>query len=217
MENNNALGQVIIELRKKNNISQKELAKKISVSASTLCKWEHGVNIPDLDSIKLLADTLEIPVENLIHAGDTLVNLQDPSILPVDVRSESDNGVSNDKKRKKYWIKGSIIACAIILFFALGIAFIYHYQKPTFRIKATHYMYDTPYGTQYTMTVLCKPNTSYEDASKYADWVYEEWLNGKFTTEIPYSCILLDFYDSYGTDYNVIYDVEPIYSIYLLR
>ncbi len=38
------IGKQIIQLRKENNMQQKELAEKLCVSASAVSKWESGVS-----------------------------------------------------------------------------------------------------------------------------------------------------------------------------
>lgn len=38
------LGKKIAELRKKNNLSQEELAEKVGVARQTISKWEIGVS-----------------------------------------------------------------------------------------------------------------------------------------------------------------------------
>ena len=37
-------GILLTTLRKKNGISQKEMAERLSVSTSAVSKWEHGVS-----------------------------------------------------------------------------------------------------------------------------------------------------------------------------
>ncbi|MEQ2389240.1 helix-turn-helix transcriptional regulator [Waltera intestinalis] len=39
-----AFGKLLIILRKKNGLSQKELAERLSVSTSAVSKWENGVS-----------------------------------------------------------------------------------------------------------------------------------------------------------------------------
>lgn len=43
-----AFGKLLIILRKKNGLSQKELAERLPVSTSAVSKWENGKNLPDM-------------------------------------------------------------------------------------------------------------------------------------------------------------------------
>lgn len=68
------LADKIINLRRKNNWSQEELAEQLGISRQSVSKWESGTSIPDLDKIiklsmifgvstdYLLKDELETPV-----------------------------------------------------------------------------------------------------------------------------------------------------------
>ena len=42
------LGEKIVSLRKKNNLSQEELAEKVGVTRQTISKWETDESIPDI-------------------------------------------------------------------------------------------------------------------------------------------------------------------------
>jgi DNA-binding XRE family transcriptional regulator len=46
------LGKKIIELRKKENMSQEELAEKIDVTRQTISKWELEETSPDIKQAK---------------------------------------------------------------------------------------------------------------------------------------------------------------------
>ena len=46
------IGNKIMELRKKNNLSQEELAEKVGVARQTISKWELGETAPDLKQAK---------------------------------------------------------------------------------------------------------------------------------------------------------------------
>ncbi len=56
----------LIFLRKAKKLSQEELAGKIGVSRQTLSKWETGESLPDIEKAKLLADFLEVSLDELL-------------------------------------------------------------------------------------------------------------------------------------------------------
>ena len=61
-----AFGKLLVILRKKNGLSQKELAERLSVSTSAVSKWENGKNLPDMMMLSRIADILRYRVTNYI-------------------------------------------------------------------------------------------------------------------------------------------------------
>ena len=55
-------GNKILQLRKQQNMTQKELADLLSVTDKAVSKWERGLNFPDL-----------LTMENIAHICDTSV------------------------------------------------------------------------------------------------------------------------------------------------
>ncbi|MGE5456520.1 MAG: helix-turn-helix domain-containing protein [Ignavibacteriales bacterium] len=60
MLNTNIIGNKIVEARKKKNLSQAELARKISISSQAVGKWERGESIPDLITFNEIAKVLDV-------------------------------------------------------------------------------------------------------------------------------------------------------------
>ena len=60
------ISQNIIKYRKKLGLTQLELAEKLNYSDKTLSKWERGESIPDIVTLKQLADIFNISVDMLI-------------------------------------------------------------------------------------------------------------------------------------------------------
>ena len=60
-----SLGDRIIELRKKQNISQGKLAETVGVSRQAVSKWETGQSLPDSGKLILLAQILDTDIEYL--------------------------------------------------------------------------------------------------------------------------------------------------------
>lgn len=57
-------------LRKENNLTQEELAKKIFVSRSTICKWEIGNGIPSDANLESLCNLFNVSKEWLLDLED---------------------------------------------------------------------------------------------------------------------------------------------------
>ena len=60
-----SVGDRIVELRKKNNMSQAALADAVGVSRQAVSKWETGLSLPDSSKLILLAQILSTDIEYL--------------------------------------------------------------------------------------------------------------------------------------------------------
>ena len=61
------IGNKIMELRKKNGLSQEELAEKIGVARQTISKWELGETSPDLNQAKELSKIFNVSLDELTN------------------------------------------------------------------------------------------------------------------------------------------------------
>jgi len=60
------IGNLIYELRTKNNLTQKELADKLLVTSQAISKWENGRGIPDIEMIQKLSEVFQIDISELL-------------------------------------------------------------------------------------------------------------------------------------------------------
>ena len=60
------IGNKILELRKKNGLSQEELAEKVGVARQTISKWELGETSPDLKQSKELSKIFNVSLDELV-------------------------------------------------------------------------------------------------------------------------------------------------------
>ena len=59
-------GEILAELRKDHNMSQKELAKIIYVSTGTISNYETGTHFPDVEKLIALADHFHVTTDYLL-------------------------------------------------------------------------------------------------------------------------------------------------------
>ena len=57
----------IINLRKENNLTQVELAKKINYSDKAISRWEKGEVLPDLETIQTLSEIFNVPMSEILE------------------------------------------------------------------------------------------------------------------------------------------------------
>lgn len=78
-----SLSTNITKLRKKNNLTQSQLAEKLFVSDKTVSKWENGGGYPEISTLPLLADAFGVSIDYLFKgeprgiaiAGSMLVDI----------------------------------------------------------------------------------------------------------------------------------------------
>ena len=63
------IGKYICKLRKNKNLTQKELADRLSISFQAVSKWENGETLPDTSLLLELADILDTTVDKLLNGG----------------------------------------------------------------------------------------------------------------------------------------------------
>ena len=61
------IGNKILELRKKNDFSQEQLAEKMGVARQTISKWELGETAPDLTQSKMLTQIFNVSLDELTN------------------------------------------------------------------------------------------------------------------------------------------------------
>lgn len=99
-----SLGNNLLNLRKKEGLSQEEVAEKLNVSRQTISKWETDQSQPDFDKIK--------PICELYHitASELLFDEKSPDKTTEDITINE-----NDTLRRKK--KAFFISLSILLYF----------------------------------------------------------------------------------------------------
>lgn len=112
------LHEKITLFRKKNGLSQEELAEKIGVSRQAVSKWETGDALPEITKLKALAETFNVTVDFLLDEETTEFSqqIQPQSISVLDKYADKiDDCVDNISSKsgtffKKYgWISGILL------------------------------------------------------------------------------------------------------------
>lgn len=66
---NEKIGTVIYTLRRERDMTQRELAEALHISAKTVSKWERGQGCPDISLLEKLAEVLNVTVEQILSGG----------------------------------------------------------------------------------------------------------------------------------------------------
>lgn len=70
--NQEKIGKYIYEQRIKNNLTQKELADKLSVTSQAVSKWENGRGIPDIEQLTKLSEIFNVDIKDIINGRNTI-------------------------------------------------------------------------------------------------------------------------------------------------
>ena len=103
------LGQNIYNLRKKNNLSQGDLAERLDVSRQSVSKWETDASVPDLDKLVGMSEVFGVTLDELIK-GDAEASEESAKSQPT---AWSMNGLSSGR-----------MTAVIILMILGGLAFL---------------------------------------------------------------------------------------------
>ena len=62
------VSQNLLRLRKENNLTQAELARRINYSDKAISRWEAGEVVPDLETIYALSEVFDVPVSYITES-----------------------------------------------------------------------------------------------------------------------------------------------------
>ena len=74
------IAENIIQLRKKNKLTQAELAERLNYSDKAISKWERGESVPDVEILKKVAEMFGVTVDYLLteNAQESIEKFQLP-------------------------------------------------------------------------------------------------------------------------------------------
>lgn len=61
------IGKNIRRFRNEKNMTQDQLAEKLSVTRQAVSNWENGKTQPDVETLRKIAEVLKVTLEDLIH------------------------------------------------------------------------------------------------------------------------------------------------------
>ena len=105
------IGRFIAETRKSKNLTQKQLAEKLSISDKTVSKWECGKGLPDVTIMLDLCEELQITVNDLL-TGEI--------VSKIDYQKKAEENMMNLMKENQENKKRMILSviCAVITIIA---------------------------------------------------------------------------------------------------
>lgn len=100
----------LIELRKKQGVSQEEFGNKLNVTRQTVSKWELGQTTPEMDKLVEISKIFNISVDELIKETEEK-NIENPVIEDQPIIEES----SNKKNRNAIILVVALIVVGLLI------------------------------------------------------------------------------------------------------
>ena len=114
------LGEKIIALRKKQGMSQQELADRVHVVRQTISKWEKNLSVPDAAALVELADALDVTTAELLGESKPEINEEHPEIAVALARINEQLAAQNRRRSRIWrviaWLLGILLAAQILQF-----------------------------------------------------------------------------------------------------
>ena len=85
-----ALSEKLYELRKKDGLSQEQLAERLGVSRQAVSKWESGKAVPESDTLISISEYFDVSLDYLMKEDDSAVS--EPVIGAENVQPTNNTG-----------------------------------------------------------------------------------------------------------------------------
>ena len=165
-----AFGKLLVILRKKNGLSQKELAERLSVSTSAVSKWENGKNLPDMMMLSRIADILQVSCDELHNPEKTLERLANPE--PQKGETEETDG-EPPKKKNSLIVKIAVLVGILVIVGGLLLGYMIKHREPTYQQIGARYIDDPDWGNVYEISYVVKGEVTAERLNEHLREVRE--------------------------------------------
>lgn len=116
------LSQKLVELRKENNLSQFELAEKLSVSRQAVSRWEVGLAAPSTENLRTLSTLYGVSLDYLLSDDKEKKMPMDEADKHIDENDDNKLPQKSLKNQKK--VIGIVVLCiATMVIIACAIVF----------------------------------------------------------------------------------------------
>ena len=141
-------GIIILEARKKLNMTQKDLADKLYVSDKAVSKWERGLCFPDISVLIPLTEILNISLYDLLR-GEKMNKKEVEETLKNTINYSNSE---LKRKRKKYMTMSSIVIAIVVLISSIALIYI-NKNKDVSAIVDRDTIYDISYYSDYKTSI----------------------------------------------------------------
>ena len=100
---------IIVELRRKNGLSQDELAEKVFVTRQAVSRWETGETVPNTETLKLLSKLFDVSINTLLGSPRELICQCCGMPLDDSLISKETDGTFNEEYCKWCYADGKFV------------------------------------------------------------------------------------------------------------
>ena len=161
-------GILLTTLRKKNGISQKEMADRLSVSVSAVSKWEHGKNLPDMTMLGNIAELLQVSCDELLNPEKTLEKPTNSEVPEEDA----------EKKHSRI-IKIAVPAGIAVIVIGMVLLYMAARGKADFEQVGARYIDDPNWGKVYEIAAVVHGGTDADLFPTHAEEVKTQIKEGR--------------------------------------
>ena len=118
-------------------LTQEQVAEDLNVSRQTISNWEMGVSVPNINTLILISEKFDIPVDEMLKSGDVVEKI--------------DNNKTPFKKDRNY----SIVFLTIGILGLISIPFGAEWQqKKNMELFKTAYEHSYDYIFEYPLSII---------------------------------------------------------------
>ena len=118
-------------------LTQEQVAEDLNVSRQTISNWENGVSVPNINTLILISEKFDIPVDEMLKSGDVVEKI--------------DNNKTPFKKDRNY----SIVFLTIGILGLISIPFGAEWQqKKNMELFKTAYEHSYDYIFEYPLSII---------------------------------------------------------------
>lgn len=89
-DSNQNIAKAVLKIRQDNKLSQEQFAEMVGVTRQAVSRWEMGVSVPNINTLILISEKFDIPVDEMLKSGDVVEKI--------------DNNKTSFKKDRNYSI-----------------------------------------------------------------------------------------------------------------
>ena len=132
-------------LRNDANLTQKEMAKKLGVSLSSLQKYEYGDFKPSSDILKKMSEVFKVPVAVILNVDDYTEDERDIIIWDIDIADEDKQNLKINRENINFILENDLIPDLndkkkFLLYYMINIKnFTFHIPKDKSTLELYYY------------------------------------------------------------------------------
>lgn len=136
-DSNQNIAKAVLKIRQDNKLSQEQFAEMVGVTRQAVSRWEMGVSVPNINTLILISEKFDIPVNEMLKSGDVVEKI--------------DNNKTPFKKDRNY----SIVFLIIGILGLISIPFWAEWkQKKNMELFKTAYEHSYDYIFEYPLSII---------------------------------------------------------------